>query len=66
MASLLENITPDKKYTAAEVLDSEVTHLISKMYPYEISRDNPVDREIIKGFRDDLVRIRSAIQKICK
>lgn len=64
MADILENTNKDKTYSVYEVLEDKLTSLIGKMGEYKELNCNDVQKGVIDGWRNELVRIRTAIWKI--
>jgi hypothetical protein len=64
MAHILEFVDATKTYSAAEVVENEITHLICRMSDYKDQRADEVEKAIIEDWRKELVIIRNAVRKL--
>ena len=62
---ILEFIKPDKQFTANEVIQNQITFLLSELYQYKLLVCNSNDeKEVIEHWRNELYAIRSAIEDV--
>jgi hypothetical protein len=66
MAHILEFITKDKKFTASEVIQEQLTHLLVRMSDFQTKLDNAEDRKIVESWRNELFQIRCAVDDVLK
>jgi hypothetical protein len=65
MADILENVSKDKKFSAFDVLEDKITHLICRLHDFkEVACDTDEKKAIIESVRNDLFGIRMAIYNI--
>ena len=68
MSAIIEKITdkqPSPTFTTAEVIEDQVTHLISNLW-FCAQGFSEEQRKPIEAIRDDLTRLRSAIRNALK
>lgn len=62
---ILENISKDKTFTAGEVIEEQITHLLDRMADLRDHLvDNEEDQRIIESMRLDLSFIRAAVHDV--
>jgi hypothetical protein len=67
MSSLLERIKDgSEKFTAIEMLEEEITRIISSLYSFQVFLPEEEQRNFIKEMRDDCVRLRYAVSALAK
>ena len=64
MTDVLEYMTKDSLYTADEVIENEITHLMVRMSDVAHLNSDEKIAEIIEDWRRDLVRIRNALSAV--
>ena len=64
MTHILEFIHKDKVFTANEVIQEQVTNLMTRMYDVKMMIENPDEIEIIESWRNELVIVRNAIRAL--
>lgn len=64
MAHILEFVDATKTYSAAEVIENEITHLMVRMADYKDQRADEAEKAIVEDWRKELVHIRNAVRKL--
>lgn len=64
MASILEAVKSGANFNSYDVLESELTHVISRLYDSMLLEQDEQKKLIIKSIRDDIVFIRGAVNNL--
>lgn len=66
MADNLEFATKDKTYTVFELLEDRINSLLARMYDFQSLSPSPAYKDVVEGWRKELVTIRTALYNIAK
>jgi len=60
----LEGIKADSTFTVAEVLEEKINNLLSGMYTFKQLQESEEVKEIVEGWRHNLVALRQALREV--